>query len=119
MTIELMICPCPWCKKTPHLYMPIGNYNLYGTWMWYIVCQCQECTVKPISKYVCIRKNQRKSILYISKKIKILVDNWNTGNPIPAFEKKVLVIKDMMAEIEKQFELDDICEQRLREITQS
>lgn len=78
--------PCPWCKKTPELWMPVND----DTWKWEIVCRTQECKMKPRSPHVSIRKTTKESIEKIAEKLAILAEMWNSGNDCVAFEYKIV-----------------------------
>jgi len=73
---------CPWCKCTPELYM---IYNL-ETWLPEIRCKNTLCTVQPKTKYIPIRKIQKKDPNIIKSKIERLIDYWNNSNPMIAKE---------------------------------
>lgn len=89
MKIEVIIKPCPWCKQTPDLNMPIDNLtNCDGTWCWYI--QCFKCKMKPKSPYVSLRKTTKTDPFRIGKKLEELAHMWNEGNDYKAYEKKVV-----------------------------
>ncbi len=89
MKIELELKPCPWCKFTPNLYMPIGQ----DTWIWQICCE--RCNVAP-SCSVSIRKSAKTNFARFCYKVKELQAKWNGGNPMPAYEKKVIDLKEIL-----------------------
>lgn len=78
---------CPWCKKTPRFYMFLGfKDKLKETWLPEIECVNSECKVRPKSKYVAIRKMQKKDANIIKIKIEKSIANWNDNNPMIAIE---------------------------------
>lgn len=83
---EFPLCPCPWCRKTPHLELPI----MEDTWVWDIRCDNYECPIKPRSPHVSIRKTGKGDPKKIREKLDTLVKRWNECNPIRAYEKKVV-----------------------------
>jgi hypothetical protein len=74
--------PCPWCGNTPRLYM---DYDLI-TWTPLIECVNYCCKVNPKSKYVPIRKKQKKDPNIIKRKLEKLISYWNDNNPCIAKE---------------------------------
>jgi hypothetical protein len=79
--------PCPWCRKTPQLYMLFQfGPTPEETWLPEIRCVNFSCNVKPKTKYVPIRKAQKKDPKIIEEKLKKLVSYWNDGNPLNANE---------------------------------
>jgi hypothetical protein len=79
--------PCPWCRKTPVLYMFMGTDNkLEKTYLPVVKCNNLNCTVQPKTKSVPIRKNQRFDAKIIKIKIERLVAYWNENNPLVATE---------------------------------
>ncbi len=78
----IAIKPCPWCKKTPRFTMWLNK----EIWLPHLECINSTCNVNPKSKYVPIRKRQKKSISIIEMKIKKCILNWNEFNPCEAYE---------------------------------
>ena len=85
MKIEFPLSPCPWCKKTPEMHMPIR----VGTWNWRIACGNHECRVRPECT-VPIRKTSKTILARFRGKLSLLVQKWNQDNPVPPYEKKVI-----------------------------
>lgn len=95
--VEAPLCPCPWCKKTPDLWMPMdrpGSVYMNGrphveedTWVWKIRC-CQNSEAK-----VSIRKTSKHNLSRFLDKIDELFDRWNSNNPVKAYEKKVIDLR--------------------------
>ncbi len=81
--ILLTLRPCPWCKQTPDLLLPIGE----GSWVWKITCQ--NCPI-DISVSTTIRKSQKTSLVKIGEKMDALAGVWNTGNDYSAGDYKVI-----------------------------
>lgn len=94
--IEIPLKPCPWCKKTPELLMPIEDDETCKTRMWHIECKNSQCDINPRSKYICIRNTKKKSVFHIIDKLKELENMWNTNNDTIAYEKKVVNITRML-----------------------
>lgn len=96
--VEAPLKPCPWCKKTPHLTMPLDDYretkcgNHEMTWVWRVNCIDLECRVKPEVK-VSIRKTSKTLLNRFLDKLDELYDRWNDNNPIKAYEMKVIDLR--------------------------
>ena len=86
MKLELILKPCPWCKKTPELEMPIPD----DTWCWNIQCRNPSCAVNPKSKHVSIRNTNKTQFFSFHGKVEKLVLGWNYGNLCKPYEKKVI-----------------------------
>lgn len=86
MKIEVVLKPCPWCKKTPDIWMPIEG----DTWCWLIQCNNYYCRMKPKSPHVSIRKTTKSDFFLWHGKVESLAHRWNAGNPFKAFEMKVI-----------------------------
>lgn len=86
MYIQVELRPCPWCRSTPDIYMPIYA----DTWLWTIQCRNPQCDMTPTSPHVSIRKRTKKEFILFYKKIELLAQKWNSGNPFQAFEMKVI-----------------------------
>ena len=86
MKLEVVLKPCPWCRKTPDLFMPIAE----TTWVWTIRCINQNCCMKPVSPHISIRKTTKENFFAFHGKIEHLANTWNGGNPFPAFEMKLI-----------------------------
>ncbi len=76
--VHITLKPCPWCKKTPELDLPLDSGNLEGTWKWSIRCN-NECPVNPISKHVSLRKTTKRDPYKITEKLNSLATKWNQG----------------------------------------
>jgi hypothetical protein len=99
MKLEVVLRPCPWCKKTPELIMPIGQAgNDERTWCWTIECRNPSCLMKPASPHVNLRKGQKKQAGQITFKLDRLRKTWNEGNPTIAYEKKIVDITELVKE---------------------
>ena len=91
--------PCPWCKKTPEIYLPLGWVgNSESTWCWYIYCKNEQCKMKPKSPHVSIRKTTKKSFEGIRQKLVELLLMWNEGNDLVATEGKLIDIQKIITE---------------------
>ncbi len=88
MHIEFVVKPCPWCKKTPGLWMPIEE----ETWSWFIRCDNPECSVEPRSKHVNFRNTAKTSVARFIAKVDELIGSWNKGNDLAPIEKKSVCI---------------------------
>lgn len=77
------ICPCPWCKCTPDVWIMEGTGET-----WIIDIRCNNCKIKPCSFYVSIRNAGKKDPIKIEEKIRKVFSFWNEGNPITATEGK-------------------------------
>lgn len=84
--IEVVLRPCPWCKQTPDLEMPIHE----DTWRWLVRCKTNACGMQPVSPHVSIRKTGKKSSNVIAEKLQKLADMWNVGNEYRATYKKIV-----------------------------
>lgn len=91
MKIEVVLKPCPWCRKTPDIWMPIEEV----TWCWHIRCVNKECHMKPQSPHVSIRKNAKCEFFSFHRKLELLAHTWNGGNPLPPFEIKVVDLSQL------------------------
>lgn len=89
---EITLKPCPWCKKTPSISLPIDNKwakdifgkdkLVYETWSWEIYCHCK---VRSCTK-VNVRKTQQVTLSKVLDKLNILASNWNFQNPEKSYE---------------------------------
>ena len=87
---EIILKPCPWCKKTPKLMLPIENGDDDQTWIWDIQCEEYDCLVKPKSQHVSVRKTSKYTMSRVMAKLNQLAHSWNHQNPIDAYEKIVI-----------------------------
>ena len=94
MEIEVELRPCPWCRQTPDIYMPIEE----ETWIWEIKCKNILCTMKPRSPHISIRKTSKIYLIRLFLKLCDLAEKWNHGNPFPAFEAKSIDLTPIMQE---------------------
>jgi hypothetical protein len=76
------IKPCPWCKTTPKFLMFLDKQ----TWTPKFLCSNSKCLVRPESQYVSIRKTSKTNPERLKNKIEKLINSWNEGNPINAYE---------------------------------
>lgn len=92
MKVEIILKPCPWCRKTPKTWLPLDNSDdpLNETWLWYIYCDNRKCEMRPRSPHVSIRKTTKTSLPRIMAKIAHLANRWNEGNPCEAYEKLIV-----------------------------
>lgn len=92
--VEAPLNPCPWCKKTPDLRMPLDQKGAKEdeTWVWKIRCINNSCRVSS-ETYVSIRKTTKTNLSRFLDKLDNLFDKWNQGNAIKAYEKKVLDLR--------------------------
>lgn len=91
MVIEVALKPCPWCKETPEINMPISDdLNTNGTWLWSIQCRNTKCKINPTSPTVAIRGECKLKFERILEKIDKLAASWNEGNDLKAKDKKVI-----------------------------
>lgn len=89
--IKVIFKPCPWCKKSPGLYMPTCDIeNTDATWLWRVRCENGDCAINPKSPHVSIRKRCKGSIDRLAYKLSELADKWNIGNDYQAYEMKVV-----------------------------
>lgn len=88
--VEAALFPCPWCKKTPDLKMPLDQKGAQQdeTWKWEISCSCHNSSV-----YVPIRRTSKTHLGRFLQKVDDLFDKWNKDNPIKPYEKKVLDLR--------------------------
>lgn len=86
MKIEVVLKPCPWCKKTPDIWMPIEE----ATWCWEIRCINQHCEMRPKTPYVSIRKSNKENFILFHEKLCVLVHRWNHGLHTKPYEMKVI-----------------------------
>jgi hypothetical protein len=96
--IRVRLKPCPWCKKTPDLSMPVGQ----DTWKWEIACRNSLCTMQPTSPHVSIRNTAKESIEKIAEKLALLAEKWNSGNDCVAFEYKIVDTGPIMSKYAEQ-----------------
>lgn len=90
VTMSVVLKPCPWCRKTPELNMPLHSSNHTDeTWCWCVRCENGDCLMNPKSPHVALRRTTKTNILPFCEKIRELADSWNAGNPFKAYEKKV------------------------------
>lgn len=81
-----IVSPCPWCEKTPKFFLQCEG----KTWIWYLKCCNYECKMSPKSKHCSIRKNGKKMIGVMFKKLCNVVYAWNYGNKEKAYEKTIV-----------------------------
>lgn len=91
MKIEVVLKPCPWCRKTPDIWMPVEGV----TWCWQIQCDNNECWMKPKTGHVSIRKTTKKDFFSFHGKVERLAHIWNGGNPFKAYEMKVIDLEHL------------------------
>jgi hypothetical protein len=96
MKIEVVLKPCPWCKKTPDLKLPIDADEADKTWCWTVICRTPGCGMKPESPHVNIRRGQKKQAGHIAFKLDALAVKWNNGNDYKAYEKKVIELEEIV-----------------------
>lgn len=88
--VEAPLKPCPWCKKTPKLLMPLDQKDAGDeTWMWKIYCDCDVHSGAHIS----IRNTSKTNLGRFLDKVDELFNKWNENNPVKAYEKKILDLK--------------------------
>ena len=89
--VEVPLKPCPWCKKTPQLKMPLDQKGASEdeTWVWRVYCGCNVSSEAKMS----IRNTSKTNLSRFLDKIDELFDKWNEGNPVKAYEKKILDLK--------------------------
>lgn len=91
MVVEVVIKPCPWCKETPDIRMPISDdENTNGTWLWSIKCINPKCKMNPESPHIAIRGDDKVKFDRLLDKIDKLATYWNEGNELKAKDKKVI-----------------------------
>ncbi len=56
------------------------------TWMPHFQCVNSTCNINPKSKYISIRKNQKKNPEVIKMKFERCISYWNNNNPTVAYE---------------------------------
>jgi hypothetical protein len=86
--VEAALSPCPWCRKTPDLSMPLDQVGAGEdkTWIWKIRCACRVESEAKVS----IRNTSKCILDRFLEKVDELFNKWNENNPIKAYEKKVL-----------------------------
>ena len=93
--IESHLNPCPWCKKTPKMWMPLDQpgegHEEHTTWIWEISCHCRVKVKASIS----IRNTSKTDLSRFLDKLDELFDRWNAENPVKAYEKKVIDLRDV------------------------
>ncbi len=89
--VEAPLNPCPWCKKTPDLRMPLDQAREVQdkTWVWRISCTCMVSSEATVS----IRKTSKTNLTRFLDKVNELFGKWNENNPVKAYEKKILDLK--------------------------
>jgi hypothetical protein len=93
--VEAALKPCPWCKRTPDLRMPLDQEEAtkWGkrpeTWVWTIGCSCRVKSVCSIS----IRNTTKTEVSRFLNKLNDLFSAWNSGNDCKAYEKKVIDLR--------------------------
>ena len=87
MKIELALKPCPWCKRTPDINMPIPDDQ---TWSWYIECRALNCAVRPRGPKINFRNTSKTDYIRFINKIEQMVEFWNTGIETIVKELKVI-----------------------------
>lgn len=92
MNLEVVLKPCPWCRKTPNIYMPVPQND---TWCWEVRCENKDCCMKPKSPHVSIRNTVKKDFFSFHGKIERLAHTWNGGNPLKAFEMKLIDLQKL------------------------
>lgn len=99
--IDLYIKPCPMTKKTPILSMHIEDYQHWTkTWSWYIYSSGIHWFKRSV--YINIRNRQKENPSIIVNKLINLVERWNEGLILPAYEVKRITFEDIEAICEKQ-----------------
>jgi len=91
MKIEVILKPCPWCRQTPDIWMPISE----PTWCWKILCMNLDCNMRPSSPHVAIRNTTKKNFYQFHNKLENLAFSWNGGNPFRPYEMKVIDLKEL------------------------
>lgn len=86
LILEVVLKPCPWCQKTPDIYMPIQE----KTWCWRIRCMNLLCKMQPNSPHVAIRNTAKTTFVFFFEKLCILANKWNEGNPFKSYEMKII-----------------------------
>lgn len=89
--VEAPLKPCPWCKKTPKLLMPLDQKGDTEdkTWMWKIYCDCDVHS----GAHTSIRNTSKTNLTRFLEKVDELFNKWNENNPVKAYEKKILDLK--------------------------
>ena len=77
MYLDVVLKPCPWCKETPEIYMPVSE----DTWCWDIRCRHKSCDMRPTSPHVSLRNSTKTDYMRFFFRIQDLADRWNRGNP--------------------------------------
>ena len=73
---------CPWCRKTPTIDLNRRDH----TWLVTIQCKNPLCNVKPVSRYVPVRKRAKVEYKRLFDKIALVQQYWNVDNPFRAIE---------------------------------
>lgn len=97
--VSFPLKPCPWCKKTPVLDMPLDQkmereydrewIDKHETWVWKIFCNCWVSSEAKVS----IRKTSKTEPKRFMNKLNELVDKWNAHNPEKVYEKKMIDLR--------------------------
>jgi hypothetical protein len=74
--IKYPLKTCPWCNATAKFHMNCKE----KTWLAIIHCPNSQCMVMPKTRYVPIRKNQRRDAAIIRQKVEKVIKYWNDGN---------------------------------------
>lgn len=93
MIIDVTLKPCPWCRKTPDIWMPIEKDE---TWCWKIKCRTECCTVNPETKHVSIRNKKKRDPKELVGFLAKLAGMWNCITVFNAFERKVVDISKLV-----------------------
>ena len=90
--VESPLKPCPWCRKTPKMNMTLGcDSKPDETWVWKIFCDCNVRVETSVS----LRKTAKTKVERLLMKLDDLFYKWNQMNPLPAYEKKVIDIREV------------------------
>lgn len=92
MKIEVILKPCPWCRCTPELVMPIED----PTWLWYIECRNPQCKARPRAPYTAFRNSAKNEFYTFAAKLQELVSKWNDNNFLAPYEMKVIDLRKII-----------------------
>ena len=88
LTIEALIRPCPWCKRTGRFVLDPDE----DTWLPHVLCKTPDCMVKPKARYVPIRKTSKKNLKRFKERVFKAIDHWNVNNPMLPYEKTIIYL---------------------------
>lgn len=107
--VRVSLKPCPWCKKTPRIFLPY-DYEQDDTWQWTVRCNHNEKdheifhAWRKIEVSVSVRKDSKKYFWHAIHKIEDLVFAWNEGLDTVAYESIEVDLTDLERNMEWHYE---------------